>query len=637
MADWSKPSVASTYVDYTAELVARDLSLATQFDSATINDSNIPTGTKRWNSANNNWEKYASGTWTPLTSVYNISISGTAGSAPWIGISDKPTTISGFGITNAYTKSEVDSQVGLKANIASPTFTGTPAAPTPDINENSTKLATTEFVKNQGYLTVDSAHVGPVTIMNYDSARYFWNSVLLSDGTVKEWGYNGQNQLSEGGLSLTNVQTKPADAIFFGDFSSINSKTISKVVAGGCGSFVLTDDGDVWTNGNGGSTGVFGLPSSATAAFSRLNNAYFPNNNITITDICYASSYPGSSWPGSSWGINYQHALFLASDGSVYTTGNTVKGNNTTLTNYSTPAYIEGLPWVNRIYTGGEAVLAGSFAWNSNSNSLWSWGRNYSGALGHNVGTNGVRAMQEITVFPSPVVKILSEGGPTQLTDVSVYACTTFVLLANGEVWAAGYNAGGQIGDGTTTQSNIFKRCGTISGITDITTSGGMYGSILALNSNTGEVWAWGTNSKRLTHGTAGSNTVPTLVSGSYKFIIGAKNCVGTVFSYFLLTTDNTIKYAGYNPGYCSGAIGLAKATWNTSLVTSQLPKLLAGEYPVELNFTHNYYYSVDGSTYGTGLMLTNKRRLFTVGNNINGELGIGNSLTKRVWTEVKF
>lgn len=34
----------------------------------------------------------------------------------------------------------------LKANINSPNFTGTPLAPTPDVNINNTQIATTEFV-----------------------------------------------------------------------------------------------------------------------------------------------------------------------------------------------------------------------------------------------------------------------------------------------------------------------------------------------------------------------------------------------------------------------------------------------------------------------------------------------------------
>lgn len=51
----------------------------------------------------------------------------------------------------------------LKATIDSPTFTGTPTAPTPTTTDNTTKLATTAFVKAQGYITSASA---PVTTVN---------------------------------------------------------------------------------------------------------------------------------------------------------------------------------------------------------------------------------------------------------------------------------------------------------------------------------------------------------------------------------------------------------------------------------------------------------------------------------------
>jgi hypothetical protein len=44
--------------------------------------------------------------------------------------------------------SKLNGNIGLKANIDSPAFTGTPTAPTPTTGDNSTKIATTEFVQN---------------------------------------------------------------------------------------------------------------------------------------------------------------------------------------------------------------------------------------------------------------------------------------------------------------------------------------------------------------------------------------------------------------------------------------------------------------------------------------------------------
>ena len=59
---------------------------------------------------------------------------------------DKADSLSEYGITDAYTKTEVDTMVGAKANIASPTFTGTPKAPTATAGTNTTQVATTAFV-----------------------------------------------------------------------------------------------------------------------------------------------------------------------------------------------------------------------------------------------------------------------------------------------------------------------------------------------------------------------------------------------------------------------------------------------------------------------------------------------------------
>lgn len=57
------------------------------------------------------------------------------GTVPWTSITGKPTTLAGYGITDA-------------APIASPAFTGTPTAPTPLINDNDSSIATTAFVRS---------------------------------------------------------------------------------------------------------------------------------------------------------------------------------------------------------------------------------------------------------------------------------------------------------------------------------------------------------------------------------------------------------------------------------------------------------------------------------------------------------
>jgi len=50
----------------------------------------------------------------------------------------------------------ITTALGTKAPLASPTFTGSPTAPTQGSAENSTKIATTAYVKSQGYITTDT-------------------------------------------------------------------------------------------------------------------------------------------------------------------------------------------------------------------------------------------------------------------------------------------------------------------------------------------------------------------------------------------------------------------------------------------------------------------------------------------------
>ncbi|TDJ77965.1 hypothetical protein E2H86_06630 [Pseudomonas putida] len=58
-----------------------------------------------------------------------------------------PTTVGGYGLTDVYTKTQIDETLGLKAPLDSPTFTNNPTAPTQAVGDNSTRLANTAFVQ----------------------------------------------------------------------------------------------------------------------------------------------------------------------------------------------------------------------------------------------------------------------------------------------------------------------------------------------------------------------------------------------------------------------------------------------------------------------------------------------------------
>ncbi|WP_442757291.1 phage tail protein [Pseudomonas putida] len=53
-----------------------------------------------------------------------------------------PTTVTGYGLTDVYTKTQVDDALSKKADLASPKLTGVPEAPTAEVGTSSNQLAT---------------------------------------------------------------------------------------------------------------------------------------------------------------------------------------------------------------------------------------------------------------------------------------------------------------------------------------------------------------------------------------------------------------------------------------------------------------------------------------------------------------
>lgn len=106
----------------------------------------------------------------------------------WSSITSTPTTISGYGITDAYTKTETDSALSLKAPLASPVLTGTPTAPTATVGDSSTRLATTAFVNAK--------------IADYTYSKTEINTKLATQNDASEISVT-----PSGNLASTNVQT----------------------------------------------------------------------------------------------------------------------------------------------------------------------------------------------------------------------------------------------------------------------------------------------------------------------------------------------------------------------------------------------------------------------------------------------
>jgi hypothetical protein len=84
---------------------------------------------------------------------------------------------------------DIFSAIDLKANIASPSFTGIPLAPTAATATNNNQIATTAFVKSQNYLTgITKAQVEAVLTGNISSHTHPY--LPLAGGTITGSVYN---------------------------------------------------------------------------------------------------------------------------------------------------------------------------------------------------------------------------------------------------------------------------------------------------------------------------------------------------------------------------------------------------------------------------------------------------------------
>jgi alpha-tubulin suppressor-like RCC1 family protein len=128
----------------------------------------------------------------------------------------------------------------------------------------------------------------------------------------------------------------------------------------------------------------------------------------------------------------------------------------------------------------------------------YNWGYNAAGQLGN--GSTADSAVPVHVALPAPARQVFQGGsGPKNGQTVAV--------LANGSVWAWGDNDRGQLGNGTRMSSDVPWRVDVPSGVNFVRVSSGGYASYAIDRS--GRLWAWGDN-KSGQLGTGSSTTIAT-------------------------------------------------------------------------------------------------------------------------------
>lgn len=276
MANWSNPVLTSTYTDVLNILKDRDVDLALQFDGTT--STNLPTGTVRWNSTANRWQKWSGSAWGELTTTYALTGLSTTGNAS-IGGTLQVTGTTSLAAATATTPATADNSTAVAttayvraqnyAPLASPTLTGTPAAPTAAAGTNTTQIATTAFVNaeiaNDALLLTGGTMTGAITLSGDPSADLHaiprrWVEARAPKAscrvattaalTVTAATQTLTNAGTLAAISIDGVSLSVGDRVLVKDQATTNQNGIYTVTTVGSGSvaWVLTraTDADSW-------------------------------------------------------------------------------------------------------------------------------------------------------------------------------------------------------------------------------------------------------------------------------------------------------------------------------------------------------------------------------------------------------
>lgn len=410
----------------------------------------------------------------------------------------------------------------------------TPAAVAADDGAQFTAAVTNTVGTTNSALAVLTISNLPSAAVTQVSAGLRHSVALKSDGTVWSWGFTGSGLMGVGAEPVTaGVPTRAKNA----DGTVLTG--VAGVSAGYDHTMVVKSDGTVWgwsTNG-----GALGDGSTTTRT-----------SPVQVKD---AAGVPFTSAREISAGQNFTLAVKL--DGTVWAWGyngyaTLGDGTNTTRLN---PVQVRapgggGLGGVARLAAGQYHSMS-----IKTDGTVWSWGRNHRGQLGDGTPTAevavAVRADAAPGVALSDVVSIaagvahsaavrangtayawgennygeLGDGTttdrsrPTLVKDVAGNALTgvvsvaagdnyTMFLKSDGTVWAAGRNHIGQLGDNTTTATQINPNAvKDAAGITfgNVTRVALTQQHTVVLRGD-GTVWAWGYNGYRQLGDTSTAN-----------------------------------------------------------------------------------------------------------------------------------
>jgi alpha-tubulin suppressor-like RCC1 family protein len=333
--------------------------------------------------------------------------------------SNVPIDISSYGALYGKTIAKV--AVGLEHSIA---VDNSGIVYTWGINDKGQLGDGTTVNKNTPHTVNTSGVLSGKTITQVAAGENFCLAVDNA-GKVYSWGYNNYGQLGNGNTSQSTV---PVDVYSSG---VLEDKTITQVAGGTFNSMALGNDGKVYTWGYN--------------YYGQLGNGSNTNSNEPVA-VVTTGVLSGKTIIQIAAGEH--HCVALGSDGKVYTWGYNYYGQlgNGSNTNSNEPVAVvttgvlSGKTIIQIAAGEHHCVALGS------DGKVYTWGKNDSGQLGDSTNIN---SNVPVAVKTSGVL-----NGKT-ITQVASGASHCVVLGSNGKVYTWGENGSGQLGNNSTTSSNV--------------------------------------------------------------------------------------------------------------------------------------------------------------------------------------
>jgi alpha-tubulin suppressor-like RCC1 family protein len=234
---------------------------------------------------------------------------------------------------------------------------------------------------------------------------------IKTNGTLWAWGQNNHGQLGLGNSSVSvNVPTQVG-----------NDSNWSSIATGFYYTIFLKINGTLWSCGLG-NNGELGNGSNVLAFVPTQIGTQ--NNWIKIASGMEFSAAINNENKLFSWGKNTSGQLGI---------GNNINKNSPTLVNNDTN-------WDEIILGLTHSVAI------KNNNSVWTWGNHFNCQLGNGNPCNIVGATINL---PQQI------NSNTDWDKIFTGYSHSFSIKSNGDLWAWGFNGGNQLGNNSTSSSNV--------------------------------------------------------------------------------------------------------------------------------------------------------------------------------------